>query len=43
MKYKVGERKENTIEVEFTLDAKEWEQEVEKAYQKNKGKYKKGC
>lgn len=41
MKYKVGERKENTIEVEFTLDAKEWEQEVEKAYQKNKGKYKK--
>ncbi|MBQ7452913.1 MAG: trigger factor [Clostridia bacterium] len=41
MKYTVGEKKNNEIIVEFTLDEKEWEAEVEQAYQKNKGKYKK--
>jgi len=41
MKYKVNEKKNNEIVIEFTLDEKEWEAEVEKAYQKNKGKYKK--
>ena len=41
MKYKVGEKKNNEVVIEFTLDEKEWEAEVEKAYQKNKGKYKK--
>lgn len=41
MKYEVGEKKEGKITITFTLDAKEWESEVEKAYQKNKGKYKK--
>lgn len=41
MKYKVGEKKNNKVEIEFTIDAKEWEEAVENAYQKNKGKYKK--
>ena len=41
MKYTRGEKKDGKIVVEFTLDAKEWEQEIENAYQNNKGKYKK--
>ena len=40
MTYKVGEKKEGKLVVDFKLDRKEWEAEVEKAYQKNKGKYK---
>lgn len=41
MKYEVGEKKEGKITITFTLNNKEWEEEVEKTYQKNKGKYKK--
>lgn len=41
MKYTTGEKKNGKIIVEFTLSCDEWETEVEKAYQKNKGKYKK--
>ena len=41
MKYTLGEKKDGKITIEFTLDAKEWENEIENAYQKNKGKYKK--
>jgi len=41
MKYTRGEKKDGKIVVEFTLDAKEWENEIENAYQNNKGKYKK--
>lgn len=40
MKYKIGEKKNSKITVEFELNADEWEAEVEKAYQKNKGQYK---
>ena len=40
MTYKIGEKKDGKLVVEFKLDGKEWETEVEKAYQKNKGKYK---
>ena len=40
MKYTVGEKKDNKVVVTFTLTTEEWEAEVEKAYQKNKGKYK---
>ena len=40
MKYTVGEKKNNQIVVTFTMTTDEWEAEVEKAYQKNKGKYK---
>ena len=41
MKYVIKEKKDGKVTIEFTLDAKEWEAEVEKAYDKNKGKYKK--
>ena len=41
MKYTVNEKKDNKIKIDFTLSAKEWEEEVERAYQKNKGKYSK--
>lgn len=41
MKYTRSEKKDGKIVVEFTLDAKEWEQEIENAYQNNRGKYKK--
>lgn len=41
MKYTVNEKKDGKIVCEFALNAKEWEAEVENAYQKNKGKYKK--
>lgn len=40
MNYKVLENKDGKLSVEFKLNATEWEAEVEKAYQKNKGKYK---
>ncbi len=40
MTYKIGEKKDGKLVVDFKLDSKEWEAEVEKAYQKNKGKYK---
>lgn len=40
MTYKIGEKKDGKITVEFKLNADEWEAEIEKAYQKNKGKYK---
>ena len=40
MTYKIGEKKDGKLIVEFTLNADEWEAEIEKAYQKNKGKYK---
>ncbi len=40
MKYTVGEKKDGKIVVTFNLTTEEWETEVEKAYQKNKGKYK---
>jgi len=41
MKYTRGEKKDGKIVVEFSLNEKEWEAEVENAYQLNKGKYKK--
>lgn len=40
MTYKIGEKKDGKLIVNFELNAAEWETEVEKAYQKNKGKYK---
>lgn len=40
MTYKLGEKKDGKIIVEFSLNADEWEAEVQKAYEKNKGKYK---
>lgn len=40
MTYKKLEKKDGKLTVEFKLNAEEWEAEVEKAYQKNKGKYK---
>lgn len=41
MKYTLGEKKNGVIEVKFELNAKEWEAEVEKAYEKHKVEYKK--
>lgn len=41
MKYTLGEKKNGVIEVKFELNAKEWEAEVEKAYEKHKSEYKK--
>ena len=40
MTYKIGEKKDGKLIVEFEINADEWDAEVEKAYQKNKGKYK---
>lgn len=40
MTYKVNEKKDGKITVDFSLNAEEWEAEVQKAYEKNKGKYK---
>lgn len=40
MTYKVNEKKDGKITVDFSLNADEWEAEVQKAYEKNKGKYK---
>ena len=41
MKYTLGEKKNGEISVNFVLTEKEWAEEVEKAYQKHKGEYKK--
>lgn len=41
MKYTIGEKKNGQVTVTFTLDQKEWAQDVENAYQKHKGEYKK--
>lgn len=41
MKYTLNEKQDNQIKVDFVLTAKEWEEEVSHAYQKNKGKYNK--
>ena len=40
MTYKVKEKKNGKVTVEFSLNADEWDAEVQKAYEKNKGKYK---
>ena len=40
MTYNIGEKKDGKIIVEFKLNADEWEAELQKAYEKNKGKYK---
>ena len=40
MTYKLGEKKDGKLIVEFSLNADEWEAELQKAYEKNKGKYK---
>ena len=39
MKYTRGQKQDGKIVVEFSLDAKEWEKEVENAYNKTKGRY----
>jgi len=41
MKYTIGEKKNGQVTITFTLDQKEWAQDVENAYQKHKGEYKK--
>ncbi len=40
MTYKIGEKKDGKLLVEFNLNADEWEAELQKAYEQNKGKYK---
>lgn len=40
MKYTLGEKKDGKIIVDFAINEKEWEEEIEKAYKKNCGKYK---
>ena len=40
MTYNIGEKKDGKLIVEFKLNADEWESEVQKAYERNKGKYK---
>jgi len=40
MTYKVNEKKDGKITVDFSINAEEWEAEIQKAYEKNKGKYK---
>lgn len=40
MTYKTLEKKDGKLNVEFSLNAEEWEAELEKSYQRNKGKYK---
>lgn len=41
MKYTLGEKKNGEISVKFELTASEWAAEVDKAYEKHKGEYKK--
>jgi len=41
MKYTRGKKENGKIKVDFVIDAAEWESYVEKAYQKDKAKYKK--
>ena len=38
MKYTKKELKDKRVEVKLSLDAKEWEEAVNAAYEKNKGK-----
>ena len=40
MTYNVNEKKDGKITIDFSLNADEWEAEVQKAYEKNKGRYK---
>lgn len=40
MTYKIGEKKDGKLTVEFKLNKDDWEAEIEKAYQKTKGNYK---
>ena len=40
MTYKVNEKKDGKITVDFNLNADEWEAEIQNAYERNKGKYK---
>ena len=40
MTYKIGEKKDGKLVVEFKVNKEEWEAELEKAYQKTKGNYK---
>lgn len=40
MTYNIGEKKDGKLIVEFKLNADEWEAEVQKSYERNKGKYK---
>ncbi len=40
MTYKISEKKDGKLVVDFELNQDEWDAAVEKAYQKNKGKYK---
>lgn len=40
MKYTLGEKIDGKIKVDFVLNEKEWENEIENAYKKNCGKYK---
>ena len=40
MTYKIGEKKDGKLVVEFKLNKDDWEAELEKAYQKTKGNYK---
>ncbi len=39
MKYTVSKKEKNTVVLELTLNATEWKEEVDNAYNKNKGKY----
>ena len=39
MKYTKKELKDKRVEVKLSLDSKEWEEAVNAAYEKNKGKY----
>ena len=39
MKYTKTELKDKRIQIDLTLDSKEWEEAVQSAYEKNKGKY----
>ena len=40
MKYTLSEKQNDEITITITLTEKEWAEEVESAYQKNKGKFK---
>jgi trigger factor len=39
MEYKINKLPKNEVEIEITLNEKEWQDQVEGAYQRNKGKY----
>ena len=40
MKYTLNAKENGKIKIDFVLNEKEWEAEIEKAYKKNCGKYK---